>query len=68
MTILYRGAILGLFTVISGLVIHFVIFQFVLKENFDVALLFKLRGPRQPPHDVVVVSMDKYSADKLNLP
>lgn len=39
-----------------------------LEENFGLGLLFRLRGVRQAPSDVVVVSIDKESADALNLP
>ena len=39
-----------------------------LEENFGLDLLFGLRGLRQTPPDVLVVSIDKESADALNLP
>ncbi len=65
---MYKAVVLGLLTGVLGLVINFILFQLVLRENVDVDLLFKMRGPQQAPHDVIVVSMDKFSADKLNLP
>ncbi len=68
MTSIYKALVLGLLTGVLGLVINLIIFQLVFKENIDVNLLFKLRGARKAPHDVIVVSMDKFSADKLNLP
>jgi adenylate cyclase len=39
-----------------------------LEENFGLDLLFGLRGTRRAPSDVVIVSIDKASADALNLP
>ncbi|MEE9604754.1 MAG: CHASE2 domain-containing protein [Candidatus Scalindua sp.] len=68
MTHLLKPLILGLFIGILGLLISLVLFRLVLKENIDVDVLFNLRGPRQAPHDVIIVSMDKFSASKLNLP
>jgi serine phosphatase RsbU (regulator of sigma subunit) len=38
-----------------------------LEEDTGLGLLFKLRGPVKPPTDIVVVSIDKQSSDKLNL-
>ena len=37
-----------------------------LEENFGLEILFQLRGHRTPPPDVVVVSIDKESADILD--
>jgi len=39
-----------------------------LDENSGLGLLFKLRGQRKAPPDVVVVSIDKASSDELGLP
>jgi adenylate cyclase len=39
-----------------------------LEENFGLNLLFRLRGVREPPSDVVIVSLDKASTHNLNLP
>jgi serine phosphatase RsbU (regulator of sigma subunit) len=38
-----------------------------LEEDTGLGLLFKLRGPLEPPSDVVVVSIDKQSSDELDL-
>lgn len=64
---LKKMIILGLFTGLSGIVISFIPFVSSLEENIDLGLLFKLRGPRQPPPNIVVINIDKLSADKLNL-
>ena len=39
-----------------------------LEEDIGLDLLFKLRGAREAPPEVVVVTVDKVSADNLNLP
>ena len=41
---------------------------FDLEENIGLDLLFRLRGVRKPPSDVIIVSLDKASADNLKLP
>lgn len=64
---LSRTIILGLLIGLSGVVIGFIPFVSSLEENIDLGLLFKLRGPRQPPSNVIIVNIDKYTADKLHL-
>lgn len=39
-----------------------------LEENFGLTFLFHLRGPITPPHEAVIVALDKASADELGLP
>jgi adenylate cyclase len=39
-----------------------------LEERYGLGLLFTLRGSRAPPPDVVVISIDHDSAERLNLP
>jgi adenylate cyclase len=51
-----------------GLVISPFDFALNIEENTGLGLLFKLRGARQAPSDVVVVSIDRESSEKLNLP
>jgi adenylate cyclase len=38
------------------------------EEDIGLDFLFRLRGAREVPSDIVVVTLDKKSADKLNLP
>jgi adenylate cyclase len=64
----YRALLLGFFIAIIGLIIAFSPFGLKLEENTGLSLLFKLRGIRQTPADVIVVSIDRLSAEKLNLP
>jgi len=64
---LIKAVILGLVIGIIGIVISPFKFAMNLEEDDGLGLLFKLRGPLPPPDDVVVVSIDKQSSDKLNL-
>ncbi len=43
-------------------------FVFDLDESLGLEMLFKIRGKRVPPRDVVIVAVDKYSSDHLTLP
>ena len=64
---LLKAAALGLVVGVLGLLISPLQFAMNLEEDTGLGLLFKLRGPRKPPSDVVVVSIDKQSSDKLDL-
>ncbi len=64
---LLKAVILGLVVGILGLLISPFQFAMNLEEDTGLGLLFKLRGARQAPSDVVVVSIDKRSSDELNL-
>jgi adenylate cyclase len=66
MSLLKKALIGGLLTGIFGLVL--IPFTCELEENLGLDFLFKLRGERTPPSDVVVVTLDKDSATSLNLP
>src|SRR5437764_1274566 len=65
---LSKAAVLGILTGVVGLLVSLLPFGFELEENVGLDILFKLRGTRQPPSDVVVVSIDNASAVHLNLP
>ncbi len=59
-------------TLISGLstaILGFILlpFLFLAEENIGLDILFRLRGQRTPPSEVVIVTVDKESADKLHL-
>ena len=58
------GLLIGLLGVAATLVPH----GLDLEENIGLDLLFKMRGVREAPSEVVVVTVDKVSADNLNLP
>lgn len=68
MSRLSKGIILGLLTGIIGVVISVIPFGLSLEENVGLDVLFTLRGTTQAPSDVIVVNVDKVSADNLNLP
>jgi adenylate cyclase len=63
-----KAILLGLFTGILGILASLIPFVLDLEEHAGLDWLFTLRGPRTPPSDVVVVAIDKPSADALGLP
>jgi serine phosphatase RsbU (regulator of sigma subunit)/CHASE2 domain-containing sensor protein len=65
---LFKAMLLGFAVGVSGLLIS--PFQSVrsLEENMGLGLLFKLRGEKHASLDVVVVSIDKESSEKLDIP
>ena len=63
-----KAVSLGLLVGLTGLVLSYVPFFHELEEDVGLGLLFKFRGVRQPPGDAVVVSIDKESAEQLNIP
>jgi adenylate cyclase len=65
---LLKPLFLGFVIAIVGVLINIAPFGLDLEENFGLAFLFWLRGISQPPNDVVIVSVDKESADALKLP
>lgn len=65
---LLKAVILGLFTGLLGLTLTLFPLGIDLEEDIGLYLLFKLRGPRQPPPEVVIVAVDKASSDHLHLP
>ena len=62
---LLPGAILGLLVGMLGLLLSFLPVWLDLEEQSGLGLLFLLRGSRAAPDDVVVVSIDRASADAL---
>jgi len=68
MSTLSKAVILGVITGLVGLVLNFLPFGLDLEENIGLGIFFKLRGVRRPPPEVIVVSIDKESADNLGLP
>ena len=66
-TRLIKALILGFFTGAAGLMMSFLPFVLHLDEDVGLDILFKLRRERQASSDVIVVSIDKESAEYLNL-
>lgn len=65
---LSKAVILGVLAGMVGLIVSALPFGLRLEENIGLELLFKLRGKRPAPSDVVIVSIDKDSYENLNLP
>jgi len=65
---LIKSIFLGIFVGIVGLVISLFHFARNIEDNVGLGLLFKLRGIKQAPSDVVIVSIDKQSSEVLNIP
>jgi len=51
-----------------GVIASFICIPCGIEEKIGLDLLFRLRGSSKPPSDVIIVSLDKASADNLNLP
>ncbi len=65
---LLRPLIIGSIVVLSGLLMAVSPFGRWLEEDISLSWLFKLRGEVTAPADVVVVSIDQASSQKLGLP
>lgn len=65
---LLKATLYGIFIGLSGVVISFMPVFLSLEEGIGLSFLFKIRGPLAPPSDVVVVSLNRESAEQLNLP
>src|ERR1044071_9327878 len=67
LTVLRKALPLGALAAIAGVLFSFSPSADELEEDNGLGLLFKLRGRRQPPSQAVVVSIDKDSANQLNI-
>ncbi|MBI4523646.1 MAG: adenylate/guanylate cyclase domain-containing protein [Deltaproteobacteria bacterium] len=67
MSRLFTAVLLGFLLGIVGMVISFFHFAHEIEEDAGLALLFKLRGARKAPSEVVVVSIDRESSEHLNV-
>ena len=68
MSRLGKAVALGLITGLTGVLLSFIPFAADIEENLGLHILFKLRGAKKAPSDVVVISMDRTSADTFSLP
>jgi len=68
MTQLYRTAVASMVVGVFGMVISLAPLGMELEENIGLHLLFKIRGKRKAPSDVIIITLDKASADRLQLP
>ena len=63
-----KAILLGVLVGVFGLILSPFRFVLGIEENTGLGLLFKLRGARQPPSDIVVISIDRESSEHLDLP
>ena len=64
-----RSAILaGLVISFSGLLLSLLPFGLSLEQSVGLHLLFKMRGIRKVPSDLIIVSIDKDSSERLSIP
>ena len=63
-----HGLIAGLVLALLGSVLTVLPALWPLQESFDLWLLFKLRGPKSPPDDIVLVTIDQQSSERIALP
>lgn len=64
----WKAAALGLLVGTMGLVASPLRPVLDLEEDAGLGLLFRLRGPRKPPGEAVVVSIDRESSEQLGIP
>jgi adenylate cyclase len=67
MSRLSRAPIICIVTGLLGLMAAITPVGVRLEETLGLDLLFQLRGPRKPPADVVIVTIDRASANKLGV-
>jgi len=63
-----KAIILGVLTGVLGLVLTLFPLGVDLEEDIGLDLLFKLRGVKEPPPGVIIISLDKASSDSLHVP
>ena len=64
---LIRASMTGVAAVLVGLLVMFCPWGMALEERFGLSWLFWTRGPLEPPSNVVVVSLDGASGERLGL-
>ncbi|HEY7164005.1 MAG TPA: adenylate/guanylate cyclase domain-containing protein, partial [Candidatus Binatia bacterium] len=67
MTGISKTSVFGLLIGLLGVLLSFFQEFHTLEEDVGLQVLFKLRGVRKPPSDVIVVSIDRESADRLKI-
>lgn len=65
---LIKATVLGLLTAAAGLPVGITPLGLSLEEDIGLSWLFKVRGPRAAPPEVMVISIDRESARRLDLP
>ena len=67
MSRLLKAAVFGLLIGIAGILVSFFPAAQHFEEDIGLGLLFKLRGAAKAPAEVVVISMDRESSERLNV-
>ena len=65
---LLQALLAGLLLAIASTCFLYTPYGQEIEESLGLPLLYKLRGPRQSPAEVVIVNIDDKSSDKLGLP
>ena len=65
---LAKALLFGCFIALCGLIVTLLPVGSLFEEDIGLDILFNLRGARNAPKEVVVVAIDKSSADNLKLP
>ena len=68
MSRIWKVVLFGFLVGFAGLIASPLRFTLGMEENIGLGLLFKLRGARQAPRDAVVISIDRESSERLNIP
>ena len=68
MSMFLKAVIVGVLTGLLGLIFYLTPLGYSLEQHAGLDFFFKLRGARPAPAEVVVVSIDKISAERLGLP
>ena len=62
-----KAAVFGCLIGIVGLLASLLHFSHDIEESVGLGLLFNLRGPRKAPSDVIVISIDRKSSERLKV-
>ncbi len=68
MTQLHRIAVASMALGAFGMIMSLTPFGLELEENLGLHVLFDMRGERKVPQDVIIITLDQASADRLKLP
>jgi len=68
MPLILKAIIVGLLVGLLGLIVYLTPLGHSLEQHAGLDFFFKLRGARPAPSEVIVVSIDKVSAERLGLP
>ncbi len=62
-----KGVVLGIVVSLVGLIAFWNPSGFDIEEQYSLEWLFRLRGPIHPPQNIVIVTLDRKSAQKLGV-